>query len=449
MNLLEYVEQAGVVGCGGAGFPAHIKWNAKAEYLIINAVECEPLLSTDKYLIRNRAKDLVSACSKVAEILEADHIVIAIKGTYKREIEALEEVIAADSAEIKIHKLNSFYPAGDEQVIVYEVTGRTVPCGGIPLDVGAVVSNVATLIAAFDAAHGNPLIDKYITVAGEVNQPAIVKAPVGTSVSACIEAAGGAALEDYLVIAGGPMMGKEISSEEEDRQRVTKTTSGILVLPKNGFMDAYKAEINLSALKKKAATSCIQCSYCTMMCPRHLLGHPLQPHRIMRAIAFHDDLEQLFEDNVHIKNALLCSLCGVCTAYACPMGLQPSKVNAFLKDEMAKRGIRRDTKEITTPLADREWRKVPTGRISGRVGVKNYQTSPDIDLIELEPEEVSILLKQGPGKVPEPMVSVGDVVERGAMIASIPAGTMGANLHASIGGTVTEVSNVIRIRRLK
>lgn len=189
MNLLEGVEKAGVIGCGGAGFPTHIKWKARAESFIINAVECEPLLSTDKYLMRHRAEDLISVCCSVAEMLQAKETVVAIKGSYREEIAALEKAIKTACANIKVHRLQSFYPAGDEQVIVYEVTGKRVPCGGIPLDVGVVVSNVATMIAAFDATEGKPLIEKYITVTGAVRRPSIIKAPIGTAVSECIEAA--------------------------------------------------------------------------------------------------------------------------------------------------------------------------------------------------------------------------------------------------------------------
>lgn len=446
MNLLEQVEKAGVVGCGGAGFPAHIKWQAKAEHFIVNAVECEPLLSTDKYLVRHRAKDLIAACCKVAEILEAKEVTIAIKGTYREEIASLEKAIKASGVSIKIHPLQSFYPAGDEQVIVYEVTGKTVPCGGIPLDVSVVVSNVATLIAAFDAIDEKPFIEKYITVAGEVEHPTVIKAPLGTTISECIEAAGGAVIDDPLIVIGGPMMGKEISCEPDDHKRVTKTTSGILVLPRDGVMEKYKGEIDLPALRKKARAACIQCSYCTLLCPRHLLGHPLRPHRIMRSMAFAENLDQLLE-NESIKDAALCSLCGVCTAYACPMGLQPSKVNAFIKEEMAKRGVRREAKETTSPLADREWRKVPTGRLRNRLGVAAYHEEAIDAIVELEPEEVAIALKQSPGRLPTLLVAVGDLVKAGMPIASIPEGAMGANLHASIEGLVTEISDVIRIRR--
>lgn len=448
MNLLEQVEKAGVIGCGGAGFPTHIKWKAKAECFIINGVECEPLLATDKHLMRHRADDLIYICGKAAEMLQAEETIIAIKETYTAEIAALEKAIGEAGADVRIHRLHSFYPAGDEQLIVCEVTGRTVPCGGIPLDVGVVVSNIATMIAAFDAMAGKSFTEKYITVAGAVKRPVILKAPLGTGIGECVEAAGGAVIDDYLIVIGGPMMGKDISCEEEDRRRVTKTTSGILILPKEGFMEKYKGNMDLPALQRRARTACIQCSYCTMLCPRHLLGHPLAPHRIMRTIAFAENLNEIFSQE-SITNASLCSLCGVCTVYACPMGLQPSKVNSFLKDEMKRRGIRRQTKETTVPQADREWRKVPTSRLNCRIETAAYHPVSEEDIVEIRPEEVAIALRQGPGRLPDPLVAVGDVVEAGALIAAIPEGDMGSNLHASVEGIVVEISDVIRIRRTR
>jgi len=447
MNLLEMVEAAGIVGCGGAGFPTHIKWNTKAEHLIVNAVECEPLLGTDRYLMRHRADDLVTACVAVSEQLGAVYTTIAIKGEYEEEIKSLKDAIKKANANIRVHELFAFYPAGDEQVIVHEVTGKVVPCGGIPIDVGAVVSNVATLVAASEIFTGAPLINKYITVAGEVKNPSVIKAPVGTSIKECIEACGGALVDNPLIVAGGPMMGKEISADEADKQRVTKTTSGILVLPREGVMQKYKEPVDLEYLKKRAATTCIQCSYCTSLCPRHMLGHPLQPHMIMRSLGHAQSIDDLFDNNQYIVNASLCSLCGVCTIYACPMGLQPSKVNAFLKEELGKRGIRRATKETTTPYEERELRKVPTPRITSRVGVAEYEGKLGDTLIEVCPTEVAISFRQGPGKLPDPVVQVGDTVTKGQAIAYVPKGTMGSNLHASIDGTVVEVSDVIRIRK--
>lgn len=445
MNFLEKIKAAGIVGCGGAGFPTHVKWNVKqAQHLIVNAVECEPLLCTDRYLMRHFAPEIISACCQVSELIGAAHTVIAIKKEYRAEILALEEAISAAHANITLHLLDSFYPAGDEQVIVREVTGQTVPYGGIPLDVGAVVSNVATMLAAADAAEGKPLICKYITVAGEVGRPCIVKAPVGTPVLDCLVAAGGVQTEDPVIVAGGPMMGKLISADRREDSLVTKTTSGLLVFPRKSYMDVYKAPLDLAALRRRASTSCIQCSYCSMLCPRHMLGHPLEPHRIMRTLAAGGDLTDLLKTNQTLQSASLCSLCGICTTYACPMALQPSKVNALLKEEMAKQGIR-GQRGNSDPDTNREMRKVPTRRLLSRLHIEEYEGRIGDELRIITPKQVSLLLRQGGGKLPEPIVSVGSSVKAGDLIARIPDGAMGADLHASIDGTVTEVTDRITI----
>lgn len=444
MTFLERIQAAGIVGCGGAGFPAHVKWNAEAAHLIVNAVECEPLLCTDRYLMRTYAGKIAAACAAVAEQLHARETVIAIKAEYRAEIEALERAIGGRDS-IRLHRLESFYPAGDEQVLVYEITGKTVPCGGIPLDVGAVVSNVATILAAGEALEGRPLTHKFITVAGEVRRPCIVRAPVGTTAAECIRAAGGAAVKDPLIVAGGPMMGTAISEEPERLRTVTKTTSGLLVFSREHYMARYKGAVDLEALRKKAAVSCIQCSYCTMLCPRHLLGHPLEPHRIMRTIAAGGNLTQLMKENEALQNAALCSACGVCTVYACPMGLQPSRVNALLKEELGRSGIRAKRVEAPVPLEERPWRKAPTHRLTARLDAARYEGMAGGGAVEIRPAKVSIRLRQGIGKTPEAVVKAGDFVEAGTMIAQVPEGTLGSCLHASISGVVTEISDVITI----
>ena len=149
--LTDLVQQAGVVGAGGAGFPTHVKLNAKAEYFIINAAECEPLIETDKFICRQFAEKVVDGAVEIGKHLEAKHIVIALKGKYKKEIAALKKVIDEKGAKVEIFEMGSYYPAGDEQVMVEQVTGRSVPERGIPLAVGAVVDNVGTVMNVYDA----------------------------------------------------------------------------------------------------------------------------------------------------------------------------------------------------------------------------------------------------------------------------------------------------------
>ena len=236
MSLIDDIYQAGVVGAGGAGFPTHVKYNCQAEYLIINGAECEPLLMTDKYLMRNFTEEILDAVHIVAENIKAEKIVFALKKKYKDEIACLQEISKKKNYNIEFFLMESFYPAGDEQIMVYEITGRTVPEGGIPIDVGAVVTNVGTLKNTYFALEKKPVTDKYVSVLGEVNNPSIIKVPIGTPVKKCIEIAGGSRIEEYSVILGGPMMGKNYSQKEVEEVTITKRDGAVIVVPKDHFI---------------------------------------------------------------------------------------------------------------------------------------------------------------------------------------------------------------------
>lgn len=384
MDLIKQIFDSGVVGCGGAGFPTHVKLKASPEILIINGAECEPLLRTDRYLMIHEAEKLVSGVDLICRELSIPEGRIALKKTYTKEIEALTAAIEKLHSKVQLHLMDSFYPAGDEQVIVYEVTGKVVPPAGIPLDVGAIVDNVATIIAVADAVSGIPFTEKYLTVTGEVREPSVMKVPVGTSFAQCIEMAGGTTSDKVMVVSGGPMMGAPMSWEAAMNASVTKTTSGILVLPEDGAIDRRR-KTQLNHMLNRAKSVCIQCTFCTQLCPRHMLGHPLQPHRIMRKMAMnmpHQDnnettkdhwiLPELLEDK-DIRQAAICSECGVCEVYACPMGLQPRVVNSLIKGELAQAGIRYSREGDTWEAdANRPYRKVPTKRIAARAGVGAY-----------------------------------------------------------------------------
>ncbi|MPM31430.1 Electron transport complex subunit RsxC [bioreactor metagenome] len=443
MSLTDQIFEAGVVGCGGAGFPTHVKLRAKADYLIINGVECEPLLSTDRFLMRNKTSEILRAAGAAAKETGAEHCVIAMKRTYQDEIAAVKNTIDQSGAEVEIKLLDSFYPVGDEQAVVYEVTGRTVPPGGIPLDVGAVVSNVGTMFAVSEAMDGRSFTHKYLTVAGEVKRPTIEYVPIGTPVSECIALAGGAQQEQFLLVNGGPMMGRPIRFEDIADEVVTKTTSGILAFKEDSYL-ARKNGMRMREIQMQAASACTQCSFCTQLCPRFLLGNPLEPHKIMRRFAHSSDIRELLSDPV-VRSAALCCECGVCTVFACPMGLQPSAVNSMLRKELRAAGIRTDGMSASGPREEREWRKVPSGRIAVRAGVAEYCSKTLDCLICAESHHVSIPLSQGAGMPAEPIVEVGEWVEAGQRIADCPRERLGSNVHASITGVVLEVGERIVI----
>lgn len=444
MELLEQIKQAGVVDCGGAGFPTHAKLNCRVDTFIVNGAECEPLLRTDRWLMCRRAAEIVSAAAACGSAVGAGQIYIALKAHYTQAIKALTKAIEDLGSPVKLFRLQNFYPAGDEQALVLEVTGRVVPPAGIPLDAGAVVSNAATMSAVYDAVQGEAFTQKCLTVTGEVARPAILRVPLGTPLLECVEAAGGTALADYRVLCGGPMMGKLYTLEEARRETVTKTASGITVLPPDIPL-VKERETPLRVTLRRAKTSCIQCSRCTDLCPRRLSGRPLRPHMIMRKLAYAGDPRDILGDE-DVRQALLCSQCGVCEVYACPMGLQPRQVNIFVKGELVGTRYER-TGGGWMPQEAREWRKAPSRRMAVRLGVGKYYDYEIDTLLTPEVRRVHLPLKQHIGVPAVPEVRPGDTVALGQRIASCPDGAMGAHLCASISGVVTEVDGAITIER--
>jgi len=444
MGILDQIQAAGIVGCGGAGFPTHKKLVGKIETLIVNGAECEPLLRTDRYLMRHKAPELIAALQALQAELGISRCVIALKDHYREEIAALRQAIEQAGAAVTLHLLESFYPAGDEQTIVFEVTGRVVPPGGIPMAVGAVVHNVATIYAIFQAMQGVPLTQKYLTVTGEVAHPTVLCVPVGTSFRECLELAGGPLPGQYTIVAGGPMMGKTMTMEQADQAVVTKTTSGILVLPADGY-HARTSHIDLPRMLRRASSACIQCSFCTQLCPRHMLGHPLQPHRIMRKMAMCHDVTKLLQDP-DIQNAQLCCECGICESYACPMGLFPRKINGMLKKELAAAKIRPTVPDqMWQPNPNRDMRKAPSEKVAARTGVHKYYDYEINELITACPQRVEIPLNMHIGAPALPLVLPGERVQEGQLIAQPPEGALGARIHASISGVVESVDGRIVI----
>lgn len=446
MDILNLIAQAGVVGCGGAGFPTHMKLRGRFECLIVNGAECEPLLWNDKYLMRTRPADIVEAAQALREALSIPRVVIALKKHYRAEADALREAIRAAGADIELNEMDSFYPAGDEQTMVYEVTGRVVPPAGLPAQVGAVVDNVATLCAICDAMKGIPLTRRLLTVTGEVRRPVIVDAPVGTSFEECLSLAGGPKRQDVYLLSGGPMMGRLVPLAQAGETVVTKTTSGIIALPEGSAAQARR-EIAPERMLARARSACIQCSYCTQLCPRHLLGHPLEPHRIMRRMAAGARFADAAQDPV-LRTAQLCCECGVCEEYACPMGLNPRKINALLKLELGAAGVRYSYDGAPCePSPWRELRKAPSERVAVRAGLWEYADIEVTELVRAEPERTAVPLRMHIGRPSIPVVRMGDVVRAGDVIAEAAEGGPGARICAGIDGRIAEVGESIIIEK--
>jgi Na+-translocating ferredoxin:NAD+ oxidoreductase RnfC subunit len=442
-GLAQLVEEAGVVGQGGAGFPAHVKYSRPAKLLVINGAECEPLLRTDQYIIAHFARRLSDAAFAVKETIGAEKIIFALKGHYREQVEALKKALAG-SPGAEICLLESVYPTGDEQVLLYEAAGLTVQPGGIPLDSGAVVSNAGTLLAVADALEGKPLTHKYLTVAGKVKNPSVLHVPIGISFAECIAMAGGAETDNPFVLAGGPIMGRAAGASRLDDEVVTKTCSGIIVLDSGSYLE-HRRLIRPEHMKNRAHAACIQCSMCSDLCPRKLLGSPLRPHLIMRAFGSSETMDELVE-NQAAQYATLCCECGICEIYSCPMELQPCRINILIKEELRQRNIR----PVFPPAEDVDpfWssRRVPSERMAARAGLFQFYHTETNRFAEAEnPSKVFIPLKMHAGPPSIPCVGEGSRVKTGDLIADIAPGSLGAKIHASIDGIARLAENGIVI----
>ena len=430
--IVEKIRNAGVVGAGGAGFPTHVKVNAKVDTVLVNGASCEPLLMSDPHLMENEIDTVVQGLNAVLDATGASRGVICLKGKHGAAMAAVKAAVAKDDqGRLECFELKDFYPAGDEQVLVREVTGKTIPEAGLPLQVGCVVSNVESLYNVAQAMADQPLIYRYLTVTGEIAEPMVVKVPVGTRVADVLAFAGGPLISDYVVVDGGPMMGRVLTDTD---QSVTKTTSGLIVLPPDHPVVARKI-MDPARVRRITNTICCQCTQCTDLCPRNLLGHGLHPHKLMRVIPG-SELE-----TPSAREALLCSECGICEKFACPMGLSPREVNAQIKASFMKEGIRWEG-EGGEPVNHRfrETRYIPTSRLMQRLKVTGYDTHPGLCPRPFGVDGVVIPLKQHIGAPAVCTVAVGDRVSAGDPIGEIPENALGARIHASIDGVVTDTS---------
>jgi Na+-translocating ferredoxin:NAD+ oxidoreductase RnfC subunit len=439
-NLVEAVRAAGVVGAGGAGFPTHVKLQAKVDTVIANGAECDPLLQCDQRLMESRAAEMVRGVLLAMEATGATRGILALKEEYEGACRALRRAIqsAGAGSSLSVLMMESRYPAGDEFVLVYEATGRLVPETGLPLHVGCLVQNVQTLYNLARATKGAAVTHRLLTVAGAVARPVTLWAPVGTAIGEVLGWAGGVqparwserTADDYAVVIGGPMMGRVAADLGEP---VTKLTSG---LPRDNAVVRYMSRSRRSWVRRGIST-CDQCRDCTDLCPRYLIGHNLKPHQVMRAINY--GLERPADK---VTAAVLCCECRLCEAYACPLELSPMAYYVSIKEELRAQGWVNEVHKRSEfdPHPMREYRLVPTERLVARLGLTEWehQSSP-LDEGDYKPERVSIPLRQHIGAPAKPVVTAGSRVSVGDLIAKIPGDALGANVHASISGKVARV----------
>jgi electron transport complex protein RnfC len=294
-KIIQKIQDAGIVGLGGATFPTHVKLvppkGMKSEVLLINGVECEPYLTSDHRLMLEKADEILVGTQLLMKAMNVEKAVIGIENNKRDAIQLLTDK-AKNYTGISVVTLKVKYPQGGEKQLIKAVTGKEVPSGGLPIAVGAVVSNIGTAFAVYEAVQKNkPLFERVVTVTGKsVANPSNFKVRIGTSTTELIEAAGGLPENTGKIISGGPMMGRAVVSLDVP---VTKGTSGILIMP-------------TEEAKRREFMECIRCSRCVSVCP---MG--LEPYLLMTC-----GQKQIF-DRAENERVMDCIECGSCS-YTCP-----------------------------------------------------------------------------------------------------------------------------------
>ena len=301
-QIIDKVKECGIVGMGGATFPTHVKLmvpeGKKAEYIIINAAECEPYLTCDFRLLLEKTQEFLIGVKILMKAVNTDKGIIGIEENKMEAIELLEKTINEHRdlyKGIEVQPLKTKYPQGGEKQIIKAITGREVPSGKLPIETGCVVVNVASTYAIYEAVQKNkPLIERIVTVTGKsVKKPGNFRVRFGTPADLLIEAAGGLPEGITDVINGGPMMGKSVSVTNFP---CIKGTSGILLMTINEAQD-------------RRQTNCIRCGRCAMACP---MG--LQPF-LLHKLAKQNDFDETEKNHV-----MDCIECGSCE-FTCPANI--------------------------------------------------------------------------------------------------------------------------------
>lgn len=431
-ELVKTVKSCGIAGAGGAGFPSYAKLDKKIDTVILNCAECEPLFKMHRQLLEKNPYEIISALDDIRQIVGAEQFIVAVKAKYTKTVEAVKSVLG-DYKYGKLSCLPEVYPMGDEVVLIYETTKRRVPAGNIPISVGVCVFNVETVLNIYNAIHkGEPVTKKYVTVAGEVKKPATFCVPIGTSFKELIKLAGGKTDEAAVVINGGPMTGK-LATEYDV---VTKTTNGVLLFPENHpVVMKRRAQTTVSVARAKSV--CCQCGMCTDLCPRNLLGLPIDPTAFMDAVA-----NGATYKSKAVADAVYCVSCGLCEMYSCTQGLNPRSLIDEFKIKMRANGITpKRYEEPSEPVKiSRKYRQVPMNRLMERIDLVRYNKPAQIRETEVKPKQVKIMLSQTIGAPSVPCVKAGDIVKMGQMIADANEG-LSVPLHSSIDGKVKDVTN--------
>ena len=397
--------------------------------VILNCAQYEPLVHIQEMLLLKYTREIMRTFAKIGKTFNANNIIVAVG---KKDVELLEclQDVLDDYPSLSLKVFDGAYPAGDEYVLTYELTGQNISADSSPLEEGIAVFNAESVYNMFMRVNkGVQDTHKWVSVLGEVENPITLKVPVGVKAQDVIKTTGAITCENPVIILGGPMSGK-IGNKYS---RVDKTTDAIIILPEDSQVVENK-KTNSSIELKRATSSCCNCMRCTDLCPRFLLGHPVDPHAFICAASSKDT------KNVGTYlNTMFCSSCGLCEMYSCVQGISLKMLLTECKNGLKENGIIDYKASMNEVDSERKYRKISMKRLTSRLGLSRYDRVTELKEYDIPGISVRISLKDNTQSPAEILVKENDSVIKGQLLARYEQDDI-CSVYSGIDGVVTEVT---------
>ncbi len=431
------MRNAGVVGTDKLSVPTYVKLSSKADLVIANGAESEPLLHSEKSLLHEKPELIIDGIKIAMEATGAPKAVIAVRSSEKERMRSLYSLLKEEK-NIDIFYLEDFYPSGDEPILVYEVTKKLIPEGKTPLDKGIVVEKLLSFAWMYQGYHGKPVTERPISVVGEVQRPQVTWFPIGTLYKDILNFAGGTTvdLKNAVVFDGGPLQGEVV---KDLNIGIGKNTSAVMVLPKDHKVSKVKMK-NLEEMILQNQGVSGDSSMMEDLCPRYQLGYDIHPSEVIKSLHF-----PLMMKPSSLRSAYSCNDCSLCEY----MGSSTLNESPRLIYNEFKKNLARQEKKVFLKSGEKvnkvrlnyHYNKVSCSHLIKQVQVEKYDSFNRSILPKTNPQKVRVPVTRHKGTPAKPVVVEGQTLKMGDVIAFSPPGELGTTYHASIPGRVSEIND--------
>lgn len=430
MERMELIQTAREYGIFGKSFHQGSLWERllqPASILIINCAECEPLNRRDSLLLAHFAREICKTGSIISEALGVSEFFIGINESREKAVRCVQsEIDAFPNAGVIL--LKDLYPEGDEIELVFDCLGILVSPGKKPIDYGIIVMGIETVLRFYQAIFNKaPVTSSFLSIIGEVETPVCCNVPFGTNIMELLEQKVRITADHPAILVGGVLFNRLTNGYEP----VTENTGCILILEESHPL-VQRMKVPLNIKLKRAMASCSQCESCTRLCPRYLLGYPVEPHKLMRAVS-----NSVTAELEPFLNSRFCSSCGLCEYSSCPQGLSPVSMMFEFKKKL------QITKEL--PVSEHQIavrderidRRISGKKFSQKLGLSRYEKEIRLETNPFHPSKVKLALDRNREVrfIAEPQ----EVVSCGQQIAFTIADSKSFPVFATVNGVISEI----------